>query len=112
MKIAIAGTGYVGLVTGVTLAHLGNDVWCIDVDKNKINNLNSGKCTIYEEGLEELMKKNKWRTFVLDLSFLGWDILSILTFGMVNILYANSYKTATSTELYVNLEEGLENSSN
>ena len=61
MKIAIAGTGYVGLVTGVTLAHLGNDVWCIDVDKNKINNLNSGKCTIYEEGLEELMKKNKSR---------------------------------------------------
>lgn len=61
MKIAIAGTGYVGLVTGVTLAHLGHEVWCVDVDQNKINDLKSNLCPIYEPGLEELMKENSSR---------------------------------------------------
>ena len=58
MKIGIIGTGYVGLPTGVGLAELGNDVICIDKDENKIKTLQSGKATLYEEGLEELLQKN------------------------------------------------------
>ncbi len=58
MKITVIGTGYVGLPTGVGLAELGNDVICLDIDENKINMLTSGKLTIFEDGLEELFKKN------------------------------------------------------
>ena len=58
MKIAVAGTGYVGLVTGVTLAHIGHNVTCVDVDERKINIMRQGISPIYEDGLEELMKKN------------------------------------------------------
>ena len=58
MKIAIIGTGYVGLPTGVGLAELGHSVTCIDTDKNKIAALNAGKITLFEEGLEALMTKN------------------------------------------------------
>ena len=61
MKIAVAGTGYVGLVTGVALAHIGHNVVCVDVDENKIKLMNSGISPIYEEGLEELMNQNKSR---------------------------------------------------
>ena len=52
MKIAVAGTGYVGLVTGVALAYVGHDVSCVDVDEKKIEMLNNGISPIYEEGLE------------------------------------------------------------
>ena len=58
MKVAIIGTGYVGLPTGVGLAELGNEVICIDKDSQKIETLNSGVLTLYEDGLEELFKKN------------------------------------------------------
>lgn len=57
MNISIIGTGYVGLVTGVCLADLGNEVTCIDIDDKKVNLLNNAIPTIYEEGLEELLKK-------------------------------------------------------
>lgn len=67
MKVAVAGTGYVGLVTGVALAHIGHNVTCVDVDKNKIDIMKSGKSPIYEEGLEELMNENKERlTYTTD----------------------------------------------
>lgn len=56
---------------------------------------------------KEMMKDNKWKTFILDLSFIGWEIASILTFGMVNILYANPYKATTSAELYVVLKNNV-----
>lgn len=55
------GTGYVVLVTGVTLVHMGNNVTCVDVDENKIRLMRKGICPIYEKDLEELMLKNKNR---------------------------------------------------
>ena len=54
---------------------------------------------------KEMMRGNKWKTFLLDVSFIGWSFVSILTFGLLNILYVNPYKTATMTELYVALKK-------
>tara|TARA_Y100000590_G_scaffold299984_1_gene338195 strand:+ start:6 stop:1304 length:1299 start_codon:yes stop_codon:yes gene_type:complete len=58
MKLCMIGTGYVGLVSGVCFSDLGNTVYCVDKNKDKINSLNSGKIPIYEPGLEEILKKN------------------------------------------------------
>lgn len=58
IKIAVAGTGYVGLVAGVCFAEKGHKVVCVDVDENKVETMKKGISPIYEEGLEELMKKN------------------------------------------------------
>ena len=58
MKIAVVGTGYVGLVVGACLAENGNEVTCIDKDTAKIGTLESGKMPIYEPGLEELVRRN------------------------------------------------------
>ena len=58
MKIAIAGTGYVGLVTGVCLAEKGHLVTCVDLNQNRIEQMQQGFSPIYETGLQELMKKN------------------------------------------------------
>ena len=58
MKIVIIGSGYVGLVSGVCLAEIGHNVVCIDVDANKVNAINSGISPIYEDGLDQLIRKN------------------------------------------------------
>jgi UDPglucose 6-dehydrogenase len=58
MKIAVVGTGYVGLVTGTCFAETGNDVVCVDIDQRKVEKLSNGEITIYEPGLEKLFIRN------------------------------------------------------
>mgnify|MGYP001809265371 CR=1 FL=1 len=58
MKLCMIGTGYVGLVSGTCFADIGNQVYCVDNDIEKINKLNSGVSPIYEPGLQELVSRN------------------------------------------------------
>ena len=58
MKIAVVGTGYVGLVTGTCFAETGNHVTCVDIDERKVKSLQNGRITIYEPGLEVLFERN------------------------------------------------------
>src|SRR6476469_1439452 len=59
MKIAVVGTGYVGLVVGACLAENGNTVVCVDKDESKIATLNAGRMTIYEPSLEDMVRRNR-----------------------------------------------------
>ncbi len=59
MKITVVGSGYVGLVTGACFAELGNDVICVDIDKEKIRKLNNDIMPIYEPGLDDIVKRNR-----------------------------------------------------
>src|SRR5438067_11422766 len=71
IRIAVVGTGYVGLVTGACLADFGNRVRCVDVDEAKIARLSAGEIPFFEPGLEELVERNrnqKRLTFATDLA--------------------------------------------
>jgi UDPglucose 6-dehydrogenase len=71
MKVAVVGTGYVGLVAGTCFAETGNEVICVDIDKTKIDMLNAGTVPIYEPGLEEMVRRNSQEQrlfFTTDLS--------------------------------------------
>src|SRR4051794_39479691 len=71
MKIAVIGTGYVGLVTGTCFADCGNEVWCVDKDARKIEMLRNGDVPICERGLVELVQRNRREerlTFTTDLA--------------------------------------------
>lgn len=93
MKIAVAGTGYVGLVTGVCLASKGHDVTCVDVDEHKVKMMQEGVSPIYEPGLSELMKENMERlTFTTD--------------------YKNAYKDAEVVFIGVGTPEKSDGSAN
>ena len=59
MKVTVIGTGYVGLVTGACLAEVGNEVLCLDLDQDKVAQLDAGRIPIHEQGLEELVKRNR-----------------------------------------------------
>ena len=81
MNIVIIGTGYVGLVTGVGLANLGNTVDFIDLDENKIKNLSSKKITFYEPGLEEYFNHDetfKRMSFSSDYASIEWENIDIV----------------------------------
>ena len=78
MKVTVAGTGYVGLVTAAVLAHLGHEVICFDVDKAKVDLLNGGGCPIYEPGLNDLLLTNKERLFYTDDSVLAYKIAQVI----------------------------------
>jgi len=80
MKIAVIGTGYVGLVSGTCFAEMGNHVSCIDISKTKIESLNQGTLTLYEPGLESIYSRNRNQgrlTFTNDLAQ-GIDAASVI----------------------------------
>ncbi len=94
MKICVIGTGYVGLVTGVCFADLGNTVHCVDTDIHKIKKLNYGSVPIFEPGLEELVKKchkDKRLIFTTDLKkSVTYSDIIIVSVGTPTIKKTNS----------------------
>ena len=87
MKICMIGTGYVGLVSGACFADLGNIVYCVDKDRNKVDMLNKGQVPIYEPGLNEIVKKNYLSnrlkfTTNLSLAALRFNNVSLSSFSL------------------------------
>ena len=68
MKLAIIGTGYVGLITGTSFAEFGYETICIDKDERRVNELNNSKCPFFEPGIEDLLKKHLNKTKLLSFS--------------------------------------------
>ena len=109
-NIAIIGTGYVGLVTGAGMSEFGNNVICADIDKNKIDKLNSGEIPIYEPGLDEIIKRNhddnrlSFSSNVQD-AILQSDVVVIAVgtpqgvSGMADISFVNSVAETISNNL-------------
>ena len=85
MNIAVVGTGYVGLVSGTCFAESGNEVICVDIDRDRIERLKSGKVPIYEPGLEELVRRNvkeQRLSFTTDLaSAISQSMVSFIAVG-------------------------------
>ena len=82
MKITVAGTGYVGLVTGVCLASVGHTVTCVDINSRKIDLLNSGKSPIYEAGLEELLQQYRHNLHFTTDPYVAYTDADILMIGV------------------------------
>ncbi|HZH60029.1 MAG TPA: UDP-glucose/GDP-mannose dehydrogenase family protein [Metabacillus sp.] len=80
MKIAVVGTGYVGLVTGTCLSEIGHTVTCIDIDQTKVEKMRAGQSPIYEPGLDELMTKNieENRLFFTTQHEIGFDHADVI----------------------------------
>ncbi|PDY48201.1 UDP-glucose dehydrogenase family protein [Bacillus pseudomycoides] len=81
MKVLVVGTGYVGLVTGVSLAEIGHSVTCLDINKEKVHKLRQGISPIYEPGIEELIKKN------LSSGTLSFEVADENVYRGVDIIY-------------------------
>jgi UDPglucose 6-dehydrogenase len=82
MKITVVGTGYVGLVTGACLAEVGNHVYCLDIDQQKIDMLNASRIPIYEPGLDNIVRRNMAAG---RLQF-GSDIAAAVAFGDIQFI--------------------------
>ena len=109
------GTGYVGLVSGACFSDLGNVVYCVDKDKEKINKLKKGIIPIFEPGLSEIVKKNYLSQRLLFTSSLeeavkNSDIVSIhLVLGekYKNLITKNEFKIMKKTSFLINTSRGF-----
>ena len=90
---------YLTIVGGIIKTYEYRMIPYILADNSKIKRKEAFKLS------KQMMKGNKWKTFILDMSFFGWNFLSVLTFGILSILYVNPYNSATLTELYCTLKE-------
>ena len=91
------GAGYVGLVTGACFAEMGNNVMCVDIDEDKIKQLNMGKCPIYEPGIEELIQNNYKQ-----------GRLNFTTSSLVGMQNSSIYFIAVGTPMTENGEANLD----
>ncbi len=116
MKETFKKGNWKNIVKIMLIKNLYNILWCFTIIGGVIkfyeykmipyilaDNPNIDKKEVFKLS-KEMMRHNKWKTFILDLSFILWGILSLFTFGFLNILYVNPYRAATITELYITLK--------
>ena len=89
---------YLTIVGGIIKTYEYRMIPFILADNSKIKRKEAFKLS------KQMMKGNKWKTFILDLSFFGWNFLSVLTFGILSILYVNPYNASTIAQLYETLK--------
>src|SRR5215510_10743808 len=99
MKIAVVGTGYVGLVLGACLAENGNNVICVDKDDSKVSTLKAGRMPIYEPGLEEMVRRNHAE----DRLIFTTDLTSSVRAS--EIVYKSTVPVGTSKKVHATIEK-------